>query len=132
MTKPSRRKKRPGAPENKPNLVKDPENQTTETQHLRIRPQIYWALATSCNLVIHVFIFPLVSSKGLDLLSMLSLQWDVALEQWASRVSPKLASPHLPLAFFLFQDAAFVCALAWSVFTTHLFLLAMGEMLSLP
>ena len=62
---------------------------------------------------------------------MLSLQWDLALEQWASRVSPKLASPHLPVAFFLFQDAAFVCALAWSVFTTHLFLFAMGGMLIL-
>ena len=62
----------------------------------------------------------LASIQGLDPQSMLSLQWDAALEQWASRVSPKLASPHLSMAFFMFQDAAFVGALAWSVFTVRL------------
>lgn len=75
---------------------------------------MYWSLIIPCSLAnISIFLLALVSVQVVDLQSMLSLQWDAALEQWASKVSPKLASPQLSMAFFLFQDAAFVCALAW-------------------
>ena len=74
-------------------------------------------------LPVYLELSALASILGLDLQSMLSLQWHAALlaEQWASRVSPKLASPHLSTAFIMFQDAAFLCALAWSVFIIPLF-----------
>ena len=62
---------------------------------------------------VFIYLSVLASAQGVDLQSMVSLQWDVALEQWASKVSPKLASPQLSMAFFMFQDAAFVCSLAW-------------------
>ena len=79
-----------------------------------------------CSLILGLPIYlelsALASILGLDVQSMFALQWHAALlvEQWASRVSPKLASPHLPMAFFIFQDAAFLCALAWSVFIVPL------------
>lgn len=98
-------------------------NQTTSTSILKRIPIL-------CCLV-YLKLSALASVQGIDLQSMLSLQWDAALEQWASKVSPKLASPHLSMAFFMFQDAAFVCALAWSVLIFRLFLLSMGEILSL-
>ena len=91
----------------------------TDTRDLK---QVYLALFSLC-FSIYLFLIALASSQGLDIKSMLSLQWDVALEQWTSKVSPKLASPHLSMAFFMFQDAAFVCALAWSVSIPDYFLL---------
>ena len=82
--------------------------------------EVYWALFFLCFSV-YFYLSALASTQGLDVQSMLSLQWDGTLEQWASKISPKLASPHLSMAFFMFQDVAFVCALAWSVFLTLLF-----------
>ena len=89
-----------------------------DTQDLK---RVYLALFILC-ISICFFLIAFASSRGLNIKSMLSLQWDVALEQWTSKVSPKLASPHLSMAFFMFQDAAFVCALAWSVSILDYFL----------
>lgn len=136
-----RRKGRPGMAKNKvrPNVLK--QNLQTNSKLDIIQQNTYpnqtsIPKSTGCYPVYasqSLSSFPPLyqSIKGVDLQSMLSLQWDAALEQWASRVSPKLASPHLPMAFFLFQDAAFVGALAWSVFIIRLFLHSMGEMLIL-
>ena len=55
-------------------------------------------------------------TEKVNVQSMLFLRWDATLQQWASTVSPQLASPHLSMAFFLLQDIAFVCALAWYPF----------------
>ena len=63
--------------------------------------------------LLFIYLYNLASILEVDLQSMLSLQWDTALEQWMTKVSPKLASPQLSMTFFLLQDAAFVCALAW-------------------
>ena len=130
-----RRKGRPGAVNKKSKNAgaQDAEehqhikSQITDTQDLKqnILGQVYRALPILCCSV-YIYLPTLTSTQGLDLQSMLSLQWDAAQEQWASRVSPKLASPHLSMAFFVFQDAAFVCALAWSVFIIRLFLPSMG------
>ena len=104
--------------------------QTTGTWNLKrnILRRVYPLLFTLCCLV-HLIISALTSIQCLDLQPMLSLQWDAALEQWASKVSPKLTSPPVSMAFFMFQDAAFVCALAWSVSTIQLSLPFLPEML---
>ena len=120
-----RRKRRPGGAKS-PNIKqpraeladepKHNQDRTADTQNLKrdILHQVYWALIIPCSLAnISIFLLALASVQVVELQSMLSLQWDAALEQWASKVSPKLASPQLSMAFFLFQDAAFVCALAW-------------------
>ena len=116
-----RKNGRPGsanAKKNKSKKVKHAEAEVAEDQDInkdltdtRDLKRVYLALLLLC-----ISIYTFLTSRGLDIKSMLSLQWDVALEQWTSKVSPKLASPHLSMAFFMFQDAAFVCALAWSVF----------------
>ena len=100
-------------------------NQITDTSDLKgnICYGVHLLLPLLCCFVYHT----LSALQGSDLQPMLSLQWDAALEQWASKVSPKLASPHLSVAFCMFQDAAFVCALAWSV---SIFLPFMGDVLS--
>lgn len=125
-----RRTGRPGTAKNKAKqaeaeLVEDEhvENQAIGTPKLRqpIVCQVYWALLISCYSGYFCLLI-LALSQGLDVQFMLFLQWDAALEQWASMVSPRLASPHLSMAFFMFQDAAFICALAWSVIITRLFL----------
>ena len=89
-------------------------NQITGTSNLKgtIFRRVHLVLPLLCCFLYHT-LSALALIQGSDLQSMLSLQWDAALEQWASKVSPKLASPHLSMAFFMFQDAAFVCALAW-------------------
>lgn len=116
-----RKNGRPGqnAKKNKSKKVKyaeaedqDINKDLTDTRDLR---QVYLGFFFLC-ISIYIFLIALASSRGLDIKSMLSLQWDVALEQWTSKVSPKLASPHLSMAFFMLQDAAFVWALSWSVF----------------
>ena len=119
-----RKNGRPGsanATKNKSKKVRYAEAEVAEDQDInkdrtdtRVLKQVYLALFSLC-ISINFFLIALASSRGLDIKSMLSLQWDVALEQWTSKVSPKLASPHWSMAFFMFQDAAFVCALAWSV-----------------
>ena len=92
-------------------------NQTTEIQNLKqhVPCQVYLVvlLLPWCSVGIFIYLSALASALGVDLQSMLSLQWDAALKQWSSKVTPKLASPQLSMAFFLIQDAAFVCALAW-------------------
>lgn len=128
-----RRKGRPGAAKNKLQEDEQIKNGSTEIRNLRQKNHAKLSQAQLFSLCCLAFIIHLVlvSITDLDLQSMISLQWDAALEQWASRVSPKLASPHLPMAFFLFQDAAFVCALAWSVSITQLCPLSMGEIFTL-
>lgn len=91
-------------------------NETTDTQNITQNLPyhlIYVLLILWCSFSISIYLSALALAEAVDLQSMVSLQWDVALEQWASKVSPKLASPQLSMAFFLFQDATFVCALAW-------------------
>lgn len=88
------------------------ENETKDTQNLPYL-LICVLLILWCSFSISIYLSALALAESVDLQSMVSLQWDVALEQWASKVSPKLASPQLSMAFFLFQDATFVCALAW-------------------
>lgn len=106
-------------------------NQISGTSNIKgnIFRRIHLVLPLLCCFVYHN-LSALALILGSDLQSMLSLQWDAALEQWASKVSPKLASPHLSVAFFMFQDAAFVCALAWSVSISRLFVSFKGDMLS--
>lgn len=109
-------------------------NQTrgSRTRNLKrsILRRVYPVLSTLCCLV-HLILSALASIRCLDLQPMLSLQWDAALEQWASKVSPKLTSPPLSMAFSMLQDAAFVCALAWSVSIIQLSFPLLREMLSL-
>ena len=127
-----RRNGRPGpanAKKNKSKKIRYAEPEVAEDQDInkdltgtRDLKRVYLALFILC-ISIYFFVITFASSRGLDIKSMLSLQWDVALEQWTSKVSPRLASPHLSMAFFMFQDAAFVCALAWSVSFPDYFLL---------
>ena len=118
MASSKRRNRRPGAAKNnrrQERLVD--KNQTTgqgDIQNIKLKLpcQVFFLLLIPwCSFF--VYLFALASALGVDLQSMLPLQWDTALEQWVSKVSPKLASPQLSMTFFLFQDAAFVCALAW-------------------
>ena len=115
MASSKRKNRRPGAAKNnmrQKTLVDS--NQTTgqgDIQNTKLRAPFILLLIPWYSFL--VYLFALASALGADLQSMLSLQWDTALEQWASKVAPKLASPQLSMTFFLFQDAAFVCALAW-------------------
>ena len=115
MASSKRRNRRPGAAKNSRRLVD--KNQTTgqgDIQNIKTKVpcQVFFSLLISWCLFF-LYLFALALALGVDLQSMLSHQWDTALEQWASKVSPKLASPQVSMTFFFFQDAAFVCALAW-------------------
>ena len=126
-----RKKGRPGkAKQPEPGSAEDQhiENQKADTQSFRqeIVRHIYLSIPIICS-SLYLELSALASIQGLDLQSMLSLKLDAVLEQWASTVSPKLGSLQLSRAFSLFQDAAFVCALAWSVSMIRRLLLKVGR-----
>ena len=118
MASSNRRNRRPGAAKDnrRQERLVDKDQTTGQGDIQNIKSKVpcqvsFLLLIPWCSFFVYLFV--LASALGVDLQSMVSLQWDTALEQWASKVSPKLASPQLSMTFFLFQDAAFVCAFAW-------------------
>ncbi len=131
MAKSKRKKGRPGPANHKDKQAeaedKHIKTDTPNIEKITVQGKSRVLPVLCCSFIVCLPVYlelsVLASILGIDLQSMLSLQWHAALlaEQWVARISPKLASPHLSMAFFMFQDAAFLCALAWSVFIILLF-----------